>query len=262
MQKLIRSQHLHTVCGSARCPNLGECWSNRTATFMILGDVCTRNCRFCAVSGGQPSPLNPKEPQRVALSVKALGLKYAVITSVTRDDLPDGGAAHFAATIKAIREISPLCRVEVLIPDFGGDAQALQTVIHAAPDVLNHNLETVPSLYSRVRPQASYQRSLWVLRRSGESGLRTKTGLMLGLGETEEEIQQVMEDVLGAGCRLLTLGQYLQPTKEHLPVARYVSPKEFAQWAKRGQEMGFDHVEAGPLVRSSYQAHRQVETLL
>lgn len=262
VQNLVRSEHLHTVCSSARCPNLGECWANRTATFMILGDVCTRNCSFCAVAAGSPLPLDPDEPQRVARSVLKLGLKYAVITSVTRDDLPDGGAAHFAATIEAIRETSPFCRVEVLIPDFQGDEKALQTVIAASPDVLNHNLETVPSLYSEIRPQADYRRSLTLLQRANSAGLRTKTGLMLGLGETEKEVRRVLEEVLAVGCRLLTLGQYLQPTKKHHPVVRYVTPEEFTSWAQFGEKIGFDHVEAGPLVRSSYQAHRQVESLL
>lgn len=262
VQDLIRRRKLHTVCSSARCPNIGECWNHRTATFMILGDICTRNCAFCAVPGGSPEPPDPDEPRRVAQSIQDLGLKYAVITSVTRDNLPDGGAGQFAATIRAIREQRPDCRVEVLIPDFQGNPNALSTVIAAAPDVLNHNLETVPSLYPIVRPQANYQRSLYVLEQSSDSGLRTKTGLMLGLDETDPEILQVLEDVLSAGCRLLTLGQYLQPTKNHHPVARFLHPNEFRRWAKTGQEMGFDHVEAGPLVRSSYKAHQQFETLL
>jgi lipoic acid synthetase len=262
VRELIRSQDLHTVCHSARCPNVGECWDHRTATFMILGDVCTRNCTFCAVSGGNPDSVDATEPQRVAHSVKILGLKYAVITSVTRDDLPDGGAGVFAETVRAIRETSPDCKVELLIPDFQGDADALQSVIEAAPDVLGHNLETVPSLYPRVRPQADYQRSLGVLRRTAEAGVRAKTGLMLGLGEDRDEVQRVMRDVLGVGCRLMTFGQYLQPTRKHHPVVRYVHPDEFAEIAATGDELGFDHVEAGPLVRSSYRAHLQMNEVL
>jgi lipoic acid synthetase len=254
---LIRRQGLHTVCQSARCPNLGECWSAGTATFMILGDVCTRNCTFCAVPGGRPLPLDPDEPRRVAQSVRDLKLRYAVITSVTRDDLPDGGAAHFAAVIAAIRNLVPGCRVEVLVPDFAGRPAAQDTVFAARPDVLNHNLETVPTLYPRVRPEADYRRSLDLLARSAGAGLRAKTGLMLGLGETEAEIQAVLEDLAAVGCRLLTLGQYLSPGSRYHPVVRYVPPEEFAAWAARGREMGFDHVEAGPLVRSSYHAGEQ-----
>lgn len=259
VQKLIQEQNLHTVCHEAKCPNVGECWGNRTATFMILGDVCTRNCTFCAVSGGKPFPLDPEEPWRVAHSVKTLSLKYVVITSVTRDDLPDGGAGHFAETVQAIRKISPDCRIELLIPDFKGDASAIDTVIKAAPEVLGHNLETVPSLYATVRPQADYHRSLDVLKRTAGEGLRAKTGLMLGLGETRDEILQVMEDVLDSGCRLMTLGQYLQPSSHHQPVIRYIHPDEFAELAATGGQMGFQHIEAGPLVRSSYHAHEQVE---
>jgi lipoic acid synthetase len=262
VHRLIKSKGLHTVCGSARCPNLGECWGNRTATFMILGNNCTRNCSFCAVLSDKPEPLDPGEPRRVAESVQALSLKYAVITSVTRDDLPDGGAAYFAATIHTIRELSPTCRVEVLIPDFQGDPEALQTVIDAAPDVLNHNLETVPSLYPTIRPQADYRQSLELLESGAASALRTKTGLMLGLGETDDEIESVLRDILNVNCRLLTLGQYLQPTKSHHPVIRYLHPDEFSRWADVGHDMGFDHIEAGPLVRSSYMAHEQVESLL
>ncbi len=258
VRRLIRDQRLHTVCHEAKCPNLGECWGNRTATVMILGDVCTRNCAFCAVSPGRPLPPDPEEPRRVAHSVRTLGLRYAVITSVTRDDLPDGGAGHFAATVRAIRETSPRCLIELLISDFKGDVSSLDRVIEAAPDVLGHNLETVPSLYPKVRPQADYNRSLEVLRRTAEAGLRAKTGLMLGLGETRDEVLKVMKDVLNAGCRLMTLGQYLQPDKHHHPVIRYVPPDEFAAWAKIGAKLGFEHIEAGPLVRSSYRAHRQI----
>lgn len=262
VQNLIRSQNLHTVCGSARCPNIAECWSQRTATFMILGDICTRNCSFCAVKSGIPLPLDPDEPARVADSNRRLNLQYAVITSVTRDDLSDGGASQFAATIQSIRRQVPACRVEVLIPDFGGDCEALSRVIEAQPDVINHNLETVPSLYPDVRPQADYERSLQILRFASSAGMITKTGLMLGLGENDEEIESVLADVIATGCRLLTIGQYLQPTKRHHSVARYLHPEEFALWAQRCEKMGFDHVEAGPLVRSSYHAHEQVKTVL
>jgi lipoic acid synthetase len=257
VQELIRTQELHTVCQSARCPNLGECWSAGTATFLILGDTCTRNCTFCAVTPGTPAPPDPEEPRRVAESVRRLKLKYAVVTSVTRDDLPDGGAGHFRSVISAIRSLTPDCRIEVLIPDFKGSDSALQTVFSARPDILNHNLETVPSLYRRVRPQADYQRSLQVLRSASNFGLKAKTGIMLGLGESADEVLQVLQDVLACGCRLLTIGQYLRPSPTHHPVVRYVHPDEFAEWARRGRELGFDHVESGPLVRSSYHAEMQ-----
>ena len=260
--ELVKHKNLHTVCGSARCPNIGECWENRTAAFMILGDVCTRNCAFCAVVGGLPLPVDQDEPQRLAESVKKLDLKYVVITSVTRDDLPDGGASQFVRTIQSLREISPQCKIEVLIPDFSGSQIALSQVIDAAPDILNHNLETVPSLYPAVRPQADYKRSLRVLELTSISGLMAKTGLMLGLGESGNEVQKVMGDILNVGCRLLTLGQYLQPSKRHHPVLQFIHPDEFERWAQIGREMGFNHVEAGPLVRSSYRAHQQVESLL
>ncbi len=258
---LIRRQGLHTVCQSARCPNLGECWSARTATFLILGDICTRNCTFCAVPGGHPLPPDPQEPDRVAQSVRQLGLKYAVITSVTRDDLPRGGAEHFAATIAAIRKLTPDCLIEVLIPDFQGDREAQRLAFEASPDVLNHNLETVPSLYSRVRPRADYQRSLDLLQSAAEAGLRTKTGLMLGLGETSQEIAGVLADLIQINCCRITLGQYLRPSSQHHPVLRYVHPEEFSAWAKKAEAMGFRHVEAGPLVRSSYHAAKQVLNL-
>jgi lipoic acid synthetase len=259
VQDLVKTQGLHTVCQSAHCPNLGECWSAGTATFMILGDVCTRNCAFCAVPGGIPLPPDPDEPRRVAGSIRQLDLSYAVITSVTRDDLPKGGAEQFAAVIRAIRETSPVCKVEVLIPDFGGNAEAQRLVFEAAPDILNHNLETVPDLYPQVRPEADYGRSLELLKRASDWGLSSKTGLMLGLGETEEEIQAVLEDLIAINCRRLTLGQYLRPSPKHHAVARWVHPDEFSSWAKIGREMGFDHVEAGPLVRSSYHAGKSFE---
>lgn len=255
VQKQVQSNKLHTVCRSAACPNQNECWNAGTASFMILGDVCTRTCRFCSVPKGMPSNLDREEPERVARAVAELNLKYAVITSVTRDDLPDGGADIFAATIKAIRTTSPDCRVEVLIPDFQGSAESLETVLHASPDVLNHNLETVPSLYSRVRPQAHYQRSLELLSQARQFGAVTKTGLMLGLGEGAVEVRSVMRDLRSVNCQILTLGQYLQPGKSHLPVEKYYSPDEFEFFREEAISLGFKQVVAGPLVRSSYHAN-------
>ena len=254
IRALVQQKNLHTVCQSAHCPNIGECWNNRTATFMILGDTCTRHCRFCAVKSGVPGELDCNEPERVAEAVKTLSLKYAVITSVTRDDLEDGGAEIFAETIQCIHHSVPGCRVEVLIPDFSGDADALGKVISAQPEVLNHNLETVPRLYAEARPEADYQRSLQLLQRAKAHGMVTKTGLMLGLGEQEEEVLQVMHDLHSVKCDFLTLGQYLQPSSAHMPIARYVTPEEFDQLRDVGLEMGFAHVESGPLVRSSYHA--------
>ncbi len=261
VRELVARGGLHTVCQSARCPNIGECWAQRTATFMLMGNVCTRSCTFCAVEHGMPLPLDPDEAERVAEAVAILGLKYAVITSVTRDDLPDGGAGHFAATIRAVRARRPGCKVEVLIPDFGGAAAALDQVIAAQPDVLNHNVETVPRLYPVVRPQADYRRSLALLARAAEAGLLTKSGLMVGLGETVEEVLATMEDLRAVGCRMLTVGQYLQPSTRHLPVHRFVPPQEFERLRAAGLAMGFSHVEAGPLVRSSYHAAQQAEVL-
>ena len=254
VRKLVNKHQLHTVCQSAHCPNIGECWAKRTATFMILGDVCTRNCRFCAVDMGTPSAVDQTEPKRVAEAVKTLSLRYAVITSVTRDDLADGGASIFAETIYEIRNAVPDCQVEVLIPDLNGADDALSVVFKAKPDVLNHNIETVPSLYKQVRPQANYQRSLDVLRIAKQFGLITKSGLMLGLGEQSKEVIQVMKDLCKIGCDFLTLGQYLQPSSDHLPINRYVTPEEFLQLKQEGLSLGFEHVEAGPLVRSSYHA--------
>lgn len=255
VQKQVHSNNLHTVCQSAACPNQNECWNAGTATFMIMGNICTRGCRFCNVPKGIPSGLDREEPERVARAVAELNLNYAVITSVTRDDLPDGGAEFFAATIKAIRKTSPDCRVEVLIPDFLGSAESLKTVLNASPDVLNHNMETTPSLYSRVRPQALYQRSLELLSRALQFGTVTKTGLMLGLGEGMDEVNSVMRDLRGVDCQILTLGQYLQPGKNHLPVEKYYSPDEFASFREEALSLGFKHVVAGPLVRSSYHAN-------
>jgi lipoyl synthase len=255
VQKQIHSNKLHTVCRSAACPNQSECWNAGTATFMILGDVCTRSCRFCSIQKGMPDGIDQEEPERVARAVAELNLNYAVITSVTRDDLPDGGAELFAATIKAIRKASPDCRVEVLIPDFRGSAESLETVLSASPDVLNHNLETVPSLYSLVRPQALYNRSLELLSRARQCGSTTKTGLMLGLGEGTAEVRSVMHDLRSVDCQILTLGQYLQPSRNHLPVETYYSPDEFASLREEALSIGFKHIVAGPLVRSSYHAN-------
>ncbi|NQU42945.1 lipoyl synthase [bacterium] len=254
-RSLIERGGLHTVCQEAQCPNMWECFSSHTATFLILGDRCTRGCRFCAV-GHDPQGLpDPEEPERVAKATEEMGLRYVVVTSVTRDDLPDGGASHFAATIHAIRTRQSKTRIEVLIPDFQGDPEALGVVLNARPDVLNHNVETVPRLYPRVRPQAIYERSLELLRRvSEESDIPGKSGLMLGLGETSEEIEQVLRDLRGASCAMLTLGQYLQPSTRQLPVDRYATPEEFEGWRTRALEMGFTHVASGPFVRSSYHA--------
>jgi lipoic acid synthetase len=259
IKRLLREQELHTVCEEARCPNIGECFNAGTATFMILGDVCTRSCGFCAVTTGRPQPLDWVEPYRLAKAVRALALDYVVITSVNRDDQQDGGAAIFAGCIRAIRRDNPRCRIEVLIPDFMGDWAALETVTRARPYVLNHNIETVPRLYARVRPKARYERSLELLRRAREiePSLRTKSGLMVGLGETTEEVFDVMRDLRASGVDLVTIGQYLRPDAQHLPVERYYPPKEFAPFVEHGRVLGFQHVEAGPLVRSSYHANRQ-----
>jgi len=263
LKRILRALELHTVCESARCPNQGECWEHRTATFMILGNICTRACGFCAVPSGRPlGPPDEAEPERVAQAVREMNLRYAVVTSVNRDDQPDGGSAIFARTILAIRERVPGCKVEVLIPDFRGDWAALQTVAGARPDVLNHNLETVPRLYRQVRPGAVYGRSLELLRRAKQlsPAMPVKTGMMLGLGESREEVLGAMAQILAQGASILTLGQYLQPTREHLPVARFVPPEEFAEYKRLGQQMGFRHVESGPLVRSSYHAFEQEQS--
>ena len=258
LKKMMRSKSLHTVCEEAKCPNIAECWGAGTATFMVMGDTCTRSCGFCNIKTGKPMELDPEEPMNVAVSVKQMGVRHAVITSVDRDELPDCGAGHFAETIRAVRKINPDTQVEVLIPDFKGNLEALLLVIDAKPDVLNHNTETVPSLYRRVRPQARYEWTLSVLRESKRQGMRTKTGIILGLGETREELLQTMRDLVDAGVDILTLGQYLQPTKNHLPVERWVTPEEFDEYRIIGENMGFDIVESGPLVRSSYHAERHV----
>lgn len=256
---IIDTHDLHTVCQSARCPNMGECWTAGTATFMILGNVCTRSCGFCAVKTGRPDEgLDWDEPNRVANAAKLMGVKHAVVTSVNRDERKDGGAPIFAETIKRLREEIPGCTVEVLIPDFRGLWDALQTVLDARPEILNHNCETVPRLYRRVRPQAIYERSLEVLRRSKDQGLRTKSGIMVGLGETDEEVLQLMDDFVQAGVDVMTIGQYLQPTRMHLPVEEFVHPDKFRWYKEIGEAKGIEHVESGPLVRSSYHAERHV----
>jgi lipoyl synthase len=260
LKDLIARLGLHTVCESAACPNVGDCWNRRTATFMILGNVCTRRCGFCAVQKGAPLEVDLDEPRRVAEAVAAMGLRYAVVTSVNRDDRKDGGALLFAMTIRAIRERIPGCRVEVLVPDFQGRRESMEIVMDARPDVLNHNTETVPRLYRQVRLGARYERSLDMLAYAKQLApqVPTKSGLMLGLGETGEEVVEVMKGLRAANVDILTLGQYLRPTPKHLPVIRYVAPAEFESYRHLGQEMGFAHVEAGPLVRSSYHADEAV----
>ena len=261
LKRMVKSQNLHTVCEEAKCPNIGECWNaagGGTATLMILGDTCTRACGFCNIKTGRPTWLDDDEPRRVGEAVATMGLGHCVITSVNRDELSDGGARIWAETIRQIREQSPETSVEVLIPDFEGNWDALQLVIDAAPDILNHNIESVPRCYKFVRPQAKYARSLELLHRCKAQGLTTKTGLMLGIGEEEHEVDLVIDDLVSVNCDILTLGQYLQPTPRHLPVDRWVHPDEFAEWKWRGEAKGLRHVESGPLVRSSYHAERQV----
>jgi lipoic acid synthetase len=260
LRSTLHGLDLHTVCEEALCPNVDECWGAGTATFMILGDICTRGCRYCAVDKGHPTELDLAEPGRVAEAVVRMDLKHAVVTSVDRDDLPDGGAEIFAETIRSIRARSPQCTVEVLIPDFQGSEPSLRTVLDARPDILNHNIETVPRLFPTIRLGGEYTRSMTLLARAAASDLDlpTKSGMMLGLGETIAEVLGVMSDLRAHGVRILTLGQYLQPTRKHAPVDRYVDPAEFADLKVRGHGMGFAHVESGPLVRSSYHAERQV----
>lgn len=260
VNSIIDDNRLHTVCQSARCPNMGECWTAGTATFMILGDVCTRSCGFCAVKTGRPLvyDLDWDEPRRVAEAVRTMNLKHAVVTSINRDDRKDGGAPIFAETIRLIREYQPGCTIEVLIPDFRGLWDALQVVIDARPELMNHNVETVPRLYRRVRPQANYQRSLDVLSRSKEAGLRIKTGIMVGLGETDDEVVALMKDLAKIKLDVMTIGQYLQPTKMHLPVVEFVHPDKFKWYKEMGEALGIQHVESAPLVRSSYHAERHV----
>jgi lipoic acid synthetase len=263
--KLIEGLNLHTVCQEARCPNIFECWSDRTATFMLGGDICTRHCGFCAVGKGAPGALDVEEPRHVAEAVKHLNLAHTVITSVNRDDLPDGGAAHWAQTIREVRALNPECKVEVLIPDFNGDEDALNTVLDAKPDVLNHNTETIARLYRRVRPDADYQQSLTLLQRAAarrdreQSEMLTKSGIMVGLGEEFEEVVELMKDLRSSSCDIMTIGQYLQPHAKRLPVERYVTPAEFDRWRDIGMSMGFKHVQSSPLTRSSYHAREQAD---
>lgn len=256
VNRVIRFGRLHTVCEEARCPNMGECWGHGTATIMILGDVCTRNCRFCAVGPGHPNPLDLNEPDRVVQAIKDMNLQYAVITSVTRDDLDDGGADTFARIVEKIRQDIPGCYIELLIPDFNGSLSALNRVIEARPDVLGHNLETAPRLYPKVRPQADYTRSLNLLASAKKGGLIVKSGIMVGIGEQPQEVFPIMEDLRELGCDIMTIGQYLQPSRHHFPVDRYVRPDEFEMYRVKGYKMGFRQMESAPLVRSSYHAER------
>ncbi len=262
LKNLLQENKLNTVCESAACPNRGECWSKSTATIMILGNVCTRSCGFCNVSTGRPTELDEMEPERVADALSRLHLKHAVITSVNRDELADGGASIWARTITTTREKCPETTIEVLIPDFKGNWDALNTVLDARPDVLNHNIESTPRLYYKVRPQANFEQSLELLRRAKDAGLVTKSGFMVGLGETDEEVFELLKSLESVDCDLITIGQYLQPTPEHLPVKRWVHPDTFAQYRKWGAEMTFKNVFAGPLVRSSYHAGEQAESVL
>lgn len=259
LKRLVREHRLHTVCEEAMCPNIGECWNQRSATFMLLGDTCTRSCGFCAVKTGRPGAIDEFEPARVAEAIATLNLRYAVITSVNRDDVPDGGSHIFAATIRAVRQRLPECRVEVLIPDFKGNWEALAEVVEARPDVLNHNMESIARLYDVVRPQAKYGRSLELLERVKQLApdMRTKSGLMVGLGEEMSELLDTMRDLSRVRCELLTIGQYLRPSERHLPVVRYYPPEDFDELKRQGDLMGFAHVESGPLVRSSYHAAEQ-----
>jgi lipoic acid synthetase len=257
IRQLMDTHHLHTICEEARCPNIWECWNNRTATFLILGDICTRRCHYCSVTTGRPAAVDLEEPQRVADAVKLLKLRHAVVTSVNRDDLPDGGATLFAHTIQRIRQENPMCTVEVLTPDFQGRQSDVEMVMQAKPDIFNHNIETVSRLFPSIRPQGKYGRSLDVLQWAKAMGGRTKSGLMTGLGESHEEIRQVMRDLRESGCEILTIGQYLQPTPHHATVSRYYTPEEFEAFKHEGMALGFQHVESGPLVRSSYHAEEQ-----
>lgn len=262
IKSMMRAKTLHTVCEEARCPNIYECWANRTATFMILGDICTRACRFCAVNTGMPTELDLEEPERVAEAAESMNLQHCVITSVARDDLQDGGASIFVATIHAVRKRLPLCSVEVLIPDFLGNPEALRMVMEAKPDILNHNIETVERLSDRVRAKAKYSRSLELLHNAKvlKPTIPTKSSIMLGLGEEWDEILQAMDDLRAVDCNILTLGQYLQPSPKHLDVVKYIPPGDFALLKEEGLKRGFSHVESAPLVRSSYRAHEQVKS--
>jgi len=262
VKTLMKKQNLHTVCEEARCPNIAECWNHRTATFMILGDTCTRSCGFCNVKLGIPSKLDLDEPKRVAESVQELNLRHVVITSVNRDELEDGGAFIFAETVRLIRKQMPETTIEILIPDFKGNKESFKIIMQNPPDILNHNLETVPRLYSVVRPQAKYDRSLELIKWFKQKGLKTKSGIMVGIGETTDEVLFLMQDLVSAGCNILTIGQYLQPTKLHLPVDRFVTPDEFNLYKVEGLKMGFIIVESSPLVRSSYHADEHARAIL
>ncbi len=257
-KRIVESHCLHTICTSGKCPNMGECWSRGTATFMIGGEICTRSCRFCNTLTGKPLPLDPKEPENVAESVRLMNLRHAVVTSVDRDDLPDLGAAHWARTIRAIKDLNPQTTVEVLIPDFQGRLELVDEVIDAAPEIISHNMETVWRISPQVRSAAKYEVSLSVLRRIAERGVTAKTGIMVGLGETEEEVLELMDDVLSAGVSILTIGQYLQPSRKNIPVSEYVHPERFAYYKREALEKGFKTVESAPLVRSSYHAEKHL----
>lgn len=257
IKQTVERLKLHTICEEARCPNRWECWNARTATFLILGDICTRRCHYCSVETGRPLAVDHGEPQRVAEAVQALGLRHAVITSVNRDELPDGGASIFAETIRRTRALSPGCTIEVLIPDFEGNERALASICAEQPEILNHNIETVRRLFPSLRPQGKYQRSMELLEKAKQQRMTTKSGLILGMGETLDEARAVMRDLRAVNCDILTIGQYLQPTRDHLPVARYYDPADFALLKEEGIAMGFTHVESGPLVRSSYHAEQQ-----
>ncbi len=259
VKNLVGKHGLHTICSSGNCPNIGECWNRGTATFMILGEICTRNCKFCGVKNGKPLAPDPEEPKRVAESIRLMELKHAVVTSVDRDDLPDLGAAAWVETINTIKNINPTTKLEVLIPDFQGRPELIQQVIEAAPEVISHNLETVERLTPQIRSVAKYRQSLEVIRQIAASGRIAKSGIMLGLGEREEEVLQTMDDLLAAGCKVMTIGQYLAPTKEHLPVVNYVEPEQFKKFRTIGLEKGFSFVESSPLVRSSYRAEEHAE---
>lgn len=256
VKNIVEENHLHTICSSGKCPNIGECWSKGTATFMIAGEICTRSCKFCATLSGKPLPLDNNEPKKIANSVKLMDLKHCVITSVDRDDLPDKGAEHWAETIREIRRLNPETIIEVLIPDFDAKKELLDIVFEAKPDILGHNMETVKRLSNQVRSRAKYDLSLDVLKQAREYGLIAKSGIMVGIGEREEEVIELMKDLRGVGCQLFTIGQYLQPTTNNIPVEEYVTPEQFEKYKKIGLELGFDHIESGPLVRSSYMAER------
>lgn len=262
MEKFLKDMSLNTVCQSARCPNMGECFAKKTATFMIMGNVCTRGCRFCAVEKGDPLPLDEDEPRRVARAARELGLKHVVVTCVTRDDIPDGGASHFARTVRELKKI-PGITVEVLVSDFMGKEESIETVVRAEPEVINHNVETVPRLYPKVRPQADYNRSLHLLQKVKEFNehIYTKSGIMVGLGETEEEVIEVMKDLRRVNCDMMTIGQYLRPSKKHIEIAEYVTPDQFERYREIGYEMGFKYIASGPLVRSSYHASEAMGNL-